>query len=74
MALSPFEQLLMSRSKDSNIKLWKGHSKSVNSVVFSHDGHFIASGSDDNSIKLWKKITGNLIRTLKRKFDENEEI
>ncbi len=32
-----------------------GHSGSVNSVSFSHDGEIIGSGSDDKTIKLWKR-------------------
>jgi WD40 repeat protein len=46
------------------IKLWnlesleqivtlEGHSNKVNSVSFSPDGEYLASGSDDYTVKLW---------------------
>jgi len=41
-----------------------GHSKSVQSVAFSPDGHMLASGSWDTTIKLWNPATGELLRTL----------
>ena len=41
------------------------HSSSVESVAFSPDGKFIASGSYDKTIKLWNVKTGKLIYTLK---------
>ncbi|XP_025914213.1 POC1 centriolar protein homolog B isoform X1 [Apteryx rowi] len=31
----------------------KGHTASVRSVSFSHDGHFLVSASNDKSIKIW---------------------
>ena len=31
----------------------RGHSDSVNSVVFNNSGTILASGSMDNTIKLW---------------------
>ncbi|TVQ42021.1 MAG: serine/threonine protein kinase, partial [Gloeocapsa sp. DLM2.Bin57] len=36
----------------------------VNSVNYSPDGHFLASGSNDNTIKIWSIATGEEIRTL----------
>ena len=37
-----------------------GHTKRVNSVVFSPDGNTIASGSSDNTVRLWDAKTGTL--------------
>ena len=42
----------------------RGHSDSVNSVVFSPDGSILTSGSSDETIRLWNSKTGALIRTL----------
>ena len=50
--------------EDGAIRLWdaesgmlkrtlKGHSRLVESVVFSRDGKILASGSDDLTVKLW---------------------
>ncbi|MEY3256194.1 MAG: hypothetical protein RLZZ29_1329, partial [Cyanobacteriota bacterium] len=39
------------------------HSDSINSVSFSPDGEFIASGGDDKTVKLWNR-QGKLLRTL----------
>jgi WD40 repeat protein len=57
------------------VKLWdvtsgretrtlSGHTDWVNSVAFSPNGQFLASGSDDKTIKLWDVATGSLVRTL----------
>jgi hypothetical protein len=57
------------------VKLWEvtsgrevrtltGHTDWVNSVAFSPNGQFLASGSDDKTIKLWDVATGSLVRTL----------
>jgi len=42
----------------------RGHTNRVNSVAFSPDGRFLASGSDDNTIKLWDVGTGACLCTL----------
>jgi|GEM_PF-6670679 len=41
-----------------------GHTAVVNSLAFSPDGKFLASGSRDTSIKLWEVKSGKLLRTL----------
>ena len=43
----------------------KGHTGSVNSVGFNHDGTKIVSGSDDETIRVWNVDTGECILTLK---------
>lgn len=44
----------------------KGHSSDVNSVAFSPDGQFLATGSDDKTIKIWNLKTRQKIHTLNR--------
>lgn len=39
----------------------QGHSQSVNSVQFSHNGKYAVTGSDDMTVKLWDVKTGNLL-------------
>ena len=41
-----------------------GHTNEVYSVVFSPDGHLLASSSEDNTIRLWDVGTGQSLRTL----------
>ncbi|ORX95667.1 hypothetical protein BCR34DRAFT_498329, partial [Clohesyomyces aquaticus] len=41
-----------------------GHRDEVNSVAFSHDSKFLASGSNDRTIKIWDTATGSLQQTF----------
>ncbi|UKZ53250.1 hypothetical protein TrVGV298_007042 [Trichoderma virens] len=43
----------------------KGHGGTVESVAFSADGLYLASGSSDDTIKIWDTITGKERQTLK---------
>ncbi|OGE57195.1 hypothetical protein PENARI_c002G03634 [Penicillium arizonense] len=47
------------------VQTLEGHSKEVESVVFSRDGRLLASGSHDNTVRLWDPATGVLTQTLK---------
>jgi WD40 repeat protein/serine/threonine protein kinase len=41
-----------------------GHEKRVQSVAWSPDGRFLASGADDNTVRVWDVETGQLLQTL----------
>jgi WD40 repeat protein/serine/threonine protein kinase len=41
------------------------HTSQVVGVAFSHDGRWVASGSQDNTVKLWNAKTGELKRTFR---------
>ena len=46
------------------VQTLEGHSGSVTSVCFNHDGSQIASGSRDRTVKVWNAKTGDLVQTL----------
>ncbi|KAI9766575.1 MAG: hypothetical protein M1839_004873 [Geoglossum umbratile] len=47
-----------------SLQTLEGHSGWVNSVVFSPDGKWLATGSEDETVKLWDAETGTLQSTL----------
>ncbi len=47
----------------------QGHTDSVNSVAFNHDGSKIVSGSRDNTVRVWDMVTGALDNTLQGHTD-----
>ncbi len=42
----------------------EGHTAEVQSIAYSPDGKWIASGSDDQAIKIWDAAQGTLVKTL----------
>ena len=46
------------------VAILSGHTKYVNSLVFSSDGASLVSGSGDKTIKLWDIQTGGVVKTF----------
>ncbi|WKT54165.1 hypothetical protein QSH57_004749 [Fusarium oxysporum f. sp. vasinfectum] len=46
------------------VQTLEGHGNEVNSVVFSADGQYLASGSADRTVKIWDVATGACVQTL----------
>ena len=42
----------------------EAHSRKINSLYFSANNRFLASGSKDKTLKLWALTTGKLISTI----------
>ena len=74
VAFSPDGGCLASGS-DEIVRIWntvtgeledelEGHTKSVLSVAFSHNGHFIVSGSGDKTVRIWNAATCETRYTL----------
>ncbi|MBK6997432.1 MAG: PD40 domain-containing protein [Lewinellaceae bacterium] len=62
-------------ANENSVKIWDlssgkvlqtldGHSASVNSVAFSPDGKWLATGSSDETAKIWDWTSGKVLHTL----------
>ena len=47
-----------------HLQTFQGHQNWICSVVFSHDGQYLASGSADRTVKVWDVSTGKCLHTL----------
>jgi WD40 repeat protein len=72
---SPDGRILAS-SDDRLVRLWsvatgeclsllQGHSDTVFSVSFHHDGQLVASGSADQTVRIWQTSSGQCLRTMR---------
>ena len=79
LVFSPSGQQLATIHNSNVVSLWnvsnrtfefilEGHTKFINSILYSSKGHLIASASHDGTIKLWDTKSGECIATL----DEGE--
>ena len=51
-------------SRKPEVVIQSSHSKPVNTIAFSPDGTWLASGANDDTIKIWDTSTGYVLRTL----------
>jgi WD40 repeat protein len=56
------------------IHVLEGHTKAVNTIVFSPSGRLIATGSDDGTVMLWRVSDGTLLGTLECEQGEVKSI
>jgi hypothetical protein len=56
-------------SSGAEIRTFKGHIQSVNSVAFSPDGRYVFSGSSDRTLKVWN--SGVKIATIKMQLNQS---
>jgi small GTP-binding protein len=54
------------------INVLKGHSDTINQLVWSPDGNYLASPSEDDSIRIWDSNTGECIKILENKIEETQ--
>ena len=53
------------------VRVFKGHNGAFRSVALSHDGKYLASGSNDKTARLWNVADGKKIRVFKYKAKKN---
>jgi ribosome assembly protein 4 len=52
-------------SSEKHVARMTGHQQLITQVLFSPDGHFLASASNDKSVKLWEGFTGAYLTSFR---------
>jgi hypothetical protein len=60
----PSEAAIWNYQTGEQLFLLEGHYATVNSTLFSPDGHYLASSSRDGSIRVWDIQTGTCVRSI----------
>ena len=50
---------------DKAILTYRGHTNEVNTVAWSQQGEYVASGSGDNTVQVWNAVTGDNLYTYR---------
>jgi len=53
------------------VQNFTGYGQAVNSVAFSPDGQYVASGAADRSLKVWRMVDGTLVSS---RFDHAQQV
>ena len=56
------------------VKTLTGHTNNVNSIAFSSDSQYIASGSSDYTVKIWKVEDESEVRILAEHSNSVESV
>ncbi|MEZ4607572.1 MAG: hypothetical protein R2865_12445 [Deinococcales bacterium] len=62
----PLENRLWTNLKSSPDAMWQEHTQAVQSLSFSRDGRYLATGSDDESIIIWDVLQSRAIQRLNK--------
>ena len=75
LALAVKENILVSAGADRTIRVWKdrklvrsinNHWDTINALIWSPDGRYLASGSVDRTVRIWQPIRGRLVRIIRK--------
>jgi WD40 repeat protein len=56
--------IIIDLEKNKQVSTAVGHTNVINSLSFSGDGNYLASGGDDNAVKVWKVENANTLQSV----------